>query len=127
VDVGLMAGLWVLLAVAQLYFYVVVSSYGAGQRLDHEKYDSMENSFASVEQITADKPYDPYGGPSYPSEAFAQEPNPTSHVQDSYYSSYNPGGSMPRPEMEEPRSAEGSFRRKASRLQKPISEDFRIP
>ncbi|EKM61176.1 uncharacterized protein PHACADRAFT_134485 [Phanerochaete carnosa HHB-10118-sp] len=137
VDVGLMAGLWVLLAVAQLYFYVVVSSYGTGQRLDHEKYDSMydptypltsdiplnnrgdpwdarpsddipryqhgrEDSFGSMEQITADKPYDPYGGPAYPSEAFAQEPNPASHVQDSYYNSYNAGGSMPRPETEQP-------------------------
>lgn len=124
----------------QLYFYIVVSSYGTGQRLDHEKYDSMydptypltsdiplnnrgdpwdarqsddipltsryqhgrEDSFASVDHITADKPYDPYGGPSYPSGALTQEPNPTPYVQDSYYSSYNAGGSMSHPGMAQP-------------------------
>lgn len=165
VDVGIMAGLWVLLAVAQVchvvsisplnmlnprskvYFYVVLSSYGTGQRLDHEKYDSMYDptrpltadvalnnrddpwdarhsddipltsryehgrgdSFASVDTITADKPqgapYDPYGGASYPSEpgvAYTQEPYPTPHVQDPYYSNSYAGGSMSRPEMTQP-------------------------
>ncbi|GJE87590.1 hypothetical protein PsYK624_036730 [Phanerochaete sordida] len=97
VDIGLMAGLWVLLAVAQLYFYIVVSSYGTGQRLDHEKYDSMGDSFASVDHITGDKQYDPYSGPSYPSGPF-QEPIPEPHTQDPYYSAYNAGGSMPRAE-----------------------------
>ena len=123
-----------------MYFYVVVSSYGTGQRLDHEKYDSMYDptypltsdiplnnrgdpwdarpsddipftsryqhdrgdSVTSVDHITADKPYDPYGGPSYPSGAYSQEPNPTPYVQDPYYSSYNTGGSMSRPEMSQP-------------------------
>ena len=164
VDIGLMGGLWVLLAVAQvrvfslvgdgprtdlsikLYFYIVISSYGSGQRLDHEKYDSMydptypltsdaplnnrgdpwdarpsddipltsryqhgrEDSFTSVDNITAaDKrgaPYDPYGGPTYPSEpgeAYTQEPNPTPH-DPYYYNAYNVGGSMPRPDTAQP-------------------------
>ncbi|KAI0348482.1 hypothetical protein BDW22DRAFT_1424640 [Trametopsis cervina] len=53
VDVGLMAGLWVVLAIAQTYFYVVLSSYGSGQRLDHEKYDSM---YDPTRPLTADIP-----------------------------------------------------------------------
>ncbi|PSS37554.1 hypothetical protein PHLCEN_2v570 [Hermanssonia centrifuga] len=53
VDIGLMAGLWVLLAISQLYFYVVISSYGAGQRLDHEKYDSM---YDPTNPLTSDIP-----------------------------------------------------------------------
>ncbi|PCH33782.1 hypothetical protein WOLCODRAFT_22241 [Wolfiporia cocos MD-104 SS10] len=41
VDVGVMVALWVLLAVAQLYFYVVLSSYSAGQERDQRAYDSV--------------------------------------------------------------------------------------
>jgi len=38
-DVGVMGALWIFLAVAQLYFYFVVSSYGKGQRRDHAQYE----------------------------------------------------------------------------------------
>jgi len=41
VDIGLMAGLWVLLVISQFYFFTVISGYGAGQRGDHKKYNSM--------------------------------------------------------------------------------------
>jgi len=41
VDIGLMAGLWVLLAISQTYFFTIVSGYGTGQRWDHEKYNSV--------------------------------------------------------------------------------------
>jgi len=41
VDVGIMGGLWVLLGLVQTYLCFITSSYGKGQRLDHEKYDSM--------------------------------------------------------------------------------------
>jgi len=41
VDIGIMGGLWVLLAIAQFYFYTVISGYGVGQRGDHEKYNSV--------------------------------------------------------------------------------------
>ncbi|KAI9508791.1 hypothetical protein F5148DRAFT_1283640 [Russula earlei] len=40
VDIGLMGGLWVLLAISQAYFFSIVSGYGVGQRLDHEKLKS---------------------------------------------------------------------------------------
>lgn len=75
-------------------------------RYDHGRQDS----FASVDTITADKPrgapYDPYGANPYPSEpgvAYMQEPNPTPHARDSYYynTSYSEG-SMPRPETAQP-------------------------
>ncbi|KAJ3559760.1 hypothetical protein NM688_g133 [Phlebia brevispora] len=60
VDIGLMAGLWVLLAIAQVYFYVVISSYGSGQRLDHEKYDSM---YDPTNPLTSDIPLNERGDP----------------------------------------------------------------
>ncbi|KAL6304296.1 hypothetical protein BKA93DRAFT_720119, partial [Sparassis latifolia] len=41
VDIGLMGGLWVLLAVVQLYLCFVLSSYSSAQERDHLKYDSM--------------------------------------------------------------------------------------
>ncbi|KAI0307796.1 hypothetical protein B0F90DRAFT_1677318 [Multifurca ochricompacta] len=41
VDIGLMGGLWVLLAISQFYFFAIVSGYGVGQRGDHEKYNSI--------------------------------------------------------------------------------------
>jgi len=41
VDVGLMGGLLIFFAITQIYFYLVVSSYGSGQRRDHEKYDAL--------------------------------------------------------------------------------------
>jgi hypothetical protein len=53
VDIGIMAGLWVLLAIAQLYFYIIVSSYGTGQRFDHEKYDSM---YDATNPLTSNAP-----------------------------------------------------------------------
>ncbi|KAL5533775.1 hypothetical protein ACEPAG_235 [Sanghuangporus baumii] len=41
VTVGLMGGLWLLLAVMQFYLYTVISSYGTGQRRDHDEYKSI--------------------------------------------------------------------------------------
>ncbi|THH20644.1 hypothetical protein EW146_g761 [Bondarzewia mesenterica] len=52
VDIGIMGGLWVLLAIAQFYFYTVLSGYGTGQREDHGKYDSVY----SVKGLTNDIP-----------------------------------------------------------------------
>ncbi|KAI0778561.1 hypothetical protein BD413DRAFT_465071 [Trametes elegans] len=50
-DVGIMGGLWVLLAIMQTYLYVVVSSFGKGQRSDHHKYDSIYESSRSLNTI----------------------------------------------------------------------------
>ncbi|KAF9470401.1 hypothetical protein BDN70DRAFT_998951 [Pholiota conissans] len=41
VDVGIMGGLWVLLAALHLYLYFVISSYGKAQRRDHDQYDQV--------------------------------------------------------------------------------------
>jgi len=58
VDIGLMGGLWIFLAISQVchlsrrcrgsltnsiqsYFFAIISGYGAGQRGDHEKFNSM--------------------------------------------------------------------------------------
>jgi len=41
VDVGIMGGLWVILAVLQAYLFVVLSSYGRSQRRDHNQYDQV--------------------------------------------------------------------------------------
>jgi len=40
VDVGLMGGLLVFFAAVHIYFYVVISAYGSGQRRDHRDYES---------------------------------------------------------------------------------------
>ncbi|OBZ80005.1 hypothetical protein A0H81_00937 [Grifola frondosa] len=40
-DVGIMSGLWILLAIVQIYLYTVMSSYGSAQRRDHQKYNSL--------------------------------------------------------------------------------------
>jgi hypothetical protein len=44
VDVGVMAGLWIVLALAQTYFWTVLSSYSHGQHHDHASYDSVFGS-----------------------------------------------------------------------------------
>ncbi|KAJ2931186.1 hypothetical protein H1R20_g5931, partial [Candolleomyces eurysporus] len=41
VDVGIMGGLWVILAILHFYLMIVVKSYGAGQREDHREYDRL--------------------------------------------------------------------------------------
>ncbi|KDQ63666.1 hypothetical protein JAAARDRAFT_29696 [Jaapia argillacea MUCL 33604] len=41
VNVGLMGGLWLVLAIAQFYFYIVLSSFGKAQREALAKYDSV--------------------------------------------------------------------------------------
>jgi len=43
VDIGIMGGLWVLLAILQGYLFLVLSSYGVSQRRDHEHYDSSSD------------------------------------------------------------------------------------
>ncbi|OSD03591.1 hypothetical protein PYCCODRAFT_1466959 [Trametes coccinea BRFM310] len=50
-DVGIMGGLWVLLAIMQTYLYVIVSSFGKGQRRDHSKYQSLYDSSRSLNSI----------------------------------------------------------------------------
>ncbi|KAF8641142.1 hypothetical protein AX17_000784 [Amanita inopinata Kibby_2008] len=44
VDIGIMVGLWVVLAIFHVYLWVVLTSYGKGQRSDHEKYDQLNDS-----------------------------------------------------------------------------------
>ncbi|PFH54550.1 hypothetical protein AMATHDRAFT_52193 [Amanita thiersii Skay4041] len=43
VDIGLMSGLWAVLAVFHLYLWIVISSYGREQRMDHAKYDHLHD------------------------------------------------------------------------------------
>lgn len=47
VSIGLMGGLIVILGIAQLYFFLVLSSYGRQQRDDHFKYNSVYNPFGT--------------------------------------------------------------------------------
>jgi hypothetical protein len=66
-----------------------------------------EDSFASIDNITADKrgaPYEAYGGSAYPSEpgvVYTQDPNPTPH-DPYYYNNYSRGEGMSRPEIAQP-------------------------
>ncbi|KAH9950482.1 hypothetical protein B0H21DRAFT_723506 [Amylocystis lapponica] len=169
VDVGIMAGLWVLLAIVQLYLYVILSSYSSGQERDHEKYDSLydqtrplandiplshrtnawdrpsmddvgvrpyhdrSGSVGSVSTVVADKvqqpaQYEQYGQSAYPpppGHAYLQDGAPTPDARDNYYNTGYDGG-VGYPERTQTHPAEGSFRRKMPRLQKPQSEDYDI-
>lgn len=73
VDVGVMGGIWLVLAIfyvsfpfeihvlltyrsLKTYLYVVLTSYGASQRRDHEKYDQLNNN----DNIPMNKRSDPW-------------------------------------------------------------------
>ncbi|KAJ4489339.1 hypothetical protein C8J55DRAFT_422353 [Lentinula edodes] len=43
VDIGIMAGIWVWLAIMHIYLYVVISSYSSAQQQDHIKYDALND------------------------------------------------------------------------------------
>ncbi|KAH9898026.1 hypothetical protein C8Q73DRAFT_683452 [Cubamyces lactineus] len=161
-DVGVMGGLWVLLAIMQTYLYVIVSSFGKGQRRDHSKYQSLydssrslnsiplmdrgawdsrmstdalvqpggharHDSDASVATVMADKVqgYSDYDYSAYPPpvNAHTQDPGPTPRAYDSYYDA-NPPAGVDYPQRSQAHPAEGSFRRKTPRLQKPGSQDY---
>ncbi|RDB28594.1 hypothetical protein Hypma_015442 [Hypsizygus marmoreus] len=55
VDIGIMGGLWVVLAILHIYLYIILSSYGSSQRRDHEKYDQLNN-----DSIPMNKRNDPW-------------------------------------------------------------------
>jgi len=41
IDVGIMGGLWIVLAILHGYLFIVLSSYGTLQRRDHDKYEEL--------------------------------------------------------------------------------------
>ncbi|KAF8642414.1 hypothetical protein AX16_009679 [Volvariella volvacea WC 439] len=41
VDIGIMGGIWLILAIMQTYLYFMLSSYGSSQRRDHAKYAQL--------------------------------------------------------------------------------------
>ncbi|KAJ7225427.1 hypothetical protein GGX14DRAFT_638677 [Mycena pura] len=65
VDVGIMAGLWVVLASLHFYLYIVIASYSTGQQRDHASYDTLDNyaannhneNFAMNSRFSGDTPY----------------------------------------------------------------------
>jgi len=62
VDVGVMAGLWVLLLILQIYMYIVASSFGRVQR---DNYLRRSGYYDSIHGLTADIPMadrDPWNG-----------------------------------------------------------------
>ncbi|OCH95824.1 hypothetical protein OBBRIDRAFT_871528 [Obba rivulosa] len=64
VDVGIMGGLWLLLAVMQVYMYIVISSFSKGQERDHLKYDSLYDMAKPFNNdIDNDIPLNERGGP----------------------------------------------------------------
>ncbi|PPQ64373.1 hypothetical protein CVT26_002080 [Gymnopilus dilepis] len=62
VDVGIMGGLWVILAAFQAYLLIVVSSYGTSQRIDHDQYDKVYDPTQplTAENIPLDETNDPW-------------------------------------------------------------------
>ncbi|KAJ3800843.1 hypothetical protein GGU11DRAFT_676430 [Lentinula aff. detonsa] len=43
VDVGIMAGIWVWLAIMHIYLYIVINSYSSAQQRDYIKYDALND------------------------------------------------------------------------------------
>lgn len=181
VDVGVMAGLWVVLALAQTYFWTVLSSYSHGQEHDHASYDSVfgssnpltandipmtnqkdgwnsrpstealaggaggqyghvrQESQTSASEVMAGQfqrpkdsmdpsygQYDQTAYPrdvSYPGQAYMQDPVPTPHHSDHYYTGGG-GVDMDRPAPSQAHPAEGFFRRKTPRLAQANPPDF---
>jgi hypothetical protein len=62
VDVGIMGGLWVVLAALQAYLFIVLSSYGRSQRRDHDQYDRVYDPMQPLtsENIPMDEQNDPW-------------------------------------------------------------------
>ncbi|KAJ7786417.1 hypothetical protein B0H16DRAFT_1490398 [Mycena metata] len=64
VDIGVMGGLWVLLAALHIYLYVVINSYSSQQQRDHAKYDTVnETTPFQNENIAMNNRNDPYDSP----------------------------------------------------------------
>ncbi|KAJ7893317.1 hypothetical protein B0H14DRAFT_3671794, partial [Mycena olivaceomarginata] len=62
VDVGVMGGLWVIMAIMHIYLYVVISGYSSAQQRDHAQYDALKDSAIPNENIalnrySGDAPY----------------------------------------------------------------------
>ncbi|KAJ7169972.1 hypothetical protein C8R46DRAFT_896618 [Mycena filopes] len=60
VDVGVMGGLWLLLAALHIYLYVVINSYSNQQQRDHAKFDASEAIPFQNENIAMNNRNDPY-------------------------------------------------------------------
>jgi len=70
IDTGLMGGLLAFFAAVHIYFYVIISSYGSGQRRDHKDYESG----LDAKPLTNDIPL--------MDRANAWESKPTDHLLD---------------------------------------------
>ncbi|VDB86512.1 unnamed protein product [Peniophora sp. CBMAI 1063] len=148
VDVGVMGGLWLLLAISQIYFYTVVSGYSAYANDATGKYAPvadipMRTANGSTESLTDHHgharnvsvtepdpayPQQPYSdNPSFPSGAHTQPGAPTPYANQfndpGYQDSLYQDSVLHRPEQYQSHPAEGSFRRKTPRLQKPAPYD----
>ncbi|KAK7064149.1 hypothetical protein R3P38DRAFT_3301739 [Favolaschia claudopus] len=65
VSVGVMGGLWVLLAILHTYLYFVISGYSSGQQRDHAQYDSLNDSVVQTENIAMKRRNDYDSGNQY--------------------------------------------------------------
>ncbi|KAJ7361642.1 hypothetical protein DFH08DRAFT_844756 [Mycena albidolilacea] len=60
VDVGVMGGLWVIMAILHIYLAFVISGYSSAQERDHAQYDSLNNATALNERNALNNRNDPY-------------------------------------------------------------------
>jgi len=64
VDVGVMGGLWVILAALHIYLYVVISGYSSAQQRDHAQYGVLKESTTfQNENIAMNNRNDTYDNP----------------------------------------------------------------
>ncbi|KAF7307003.1 hypothetical protein MIND_00493100 [Mycena indigotica] len=68
VEVGVMGGLWVVMAIMHIYLYVVMSGYSSGQQRDHANYDSLgDTTFANDNIAMKNRSQDPFAANPRPS------------------------------------------------------------
>jgi len=88
IGIGCMGGMWLVLAIAQVYFASILSAYGKGQREDKAKYHTQYNTITAANTNVAGGPNDiqlaersgkvggdPWDSRPTPAAALAREPS----------------------------------------------------
>jgi len=80
VTVGIMGGIWLLLAIMQFYLYLVLSSYGSSQRRDHDQYFQLDDP-VNAEAIPMSNRGDPWDARPSDDLARTNTKKPYNHVR----------------------------------------------
>jgi len=79
-TVGIMGGIWLVLAIMQFYLYLVLSSYGSSQRRDHDQYFQL-NDPVNADAIPMGNRSDPWDARPSSDLARTNTQKPYNHVR----------------------------------------------